>query len=118
MSKVIDSQDLKELGNNIREKRIQRGWSQTKLANRANLSRNAVSSAEGAQSTISVDNLFQLADALGTTLDELAPSRFQHKEDNYVKTQLAQKFRLLPNETQMQLIDSLSAMIDGYLARQ
>ena len=48
----------------MRQARAEKGWSQEKLANEADLNRTYVSAVERAEQNMSVDNIYRLAQAL------------------------------------------------------
>jgi len=56
--------------NHVRSLREQKGWTQAELAQRANVSRTAVSAIEQGQMSPSVDAAIRLAQALGRTVEE------------------------------------------------
>ena len=56
---------------NLKRLRTSAGISQEELAERAGLHRTYVSSIERAQRNVSLENIFQVAEALGTTPAEL-----------------------------------------------
>lgn len=60
------------LSRNLKEFRKKRNWTQQKLAEKANLSYNAITKIEqGAAEHPTLKTLLKLADAFGITLDEL-----------------------------------------------
>jgi transcriptional regulator with XRE-family HTH domain len=59
----------------IRKARLQKGWSQERLADESKLHRNYVGSVERGERNISIDNMEKLAKALGTSLSSLLESR-------------------------------------------
>ena len=59
------------LGENIREKRLKRGWSQAQLAKRLGASSQAISKWERDTSSPSIYNVWDMADVFGCTIDEL-----------------------------------------------
>ena len=62
-----------KLSERIKENRIRCGLSQEKLAEKMDVSRQAVTKWENGQSAPSTENLFRLADIFGTTVDLLLP---------------------------------------------
>ena len=65
-------QELKELlGQNIKKRRVQRKWSQEKLAENTNLTRNTISDIEAGQDFAGAKTLISLAIALETEVYEL-----------------------------------------------
>jgi transcriptional regulator with XRE-family HTH domain len=59
-----------EIANRIREMRIEKGWTQSKLATTMNVKRETVSFMESG-SSLTVDNLFLAAHALGVSFSKL-----------------------------------------------
>lgn len=76
MPKIKENADLLELGERIRQKRIEKNLSQEKLAELIDVTRVTVQRMENAQVAISVEKLFRLAEALECSLEELYPKRF------------------------------------------
>ena len=64
-----------DVGGRLRELRAERGWSLAEVSHRSGLSVSFLSSVERGTSSISVGNLFKLADAYGTTVPGLGPDR-------------------------------------------
>jgi len=70
-----------DLGGRLRALRTERGWSLAGVAAKCGLSISFLSAVERGQSSISVGNLFALADAYGTTVPGLAPDyRTDHRD--------------------------------------
>ena len=61
----------KILGENIRTHRRNAGWSQEKLAEKANLHRNYIGDIERGEENVSVDTLMRIASALKLRLCDL-----------------------------------------------
>ena len=61
----------KVLGNHIQEFRVNKGWSQTELANRVKVSRNTISSIETGQYGPTAYLAMKLCRELNTTFEEL-----------------------------------------------
>lgn len=76
MSKKKFSEDVYEVGGKIRSARIEAGMTQEQLAERAGISGNAVSRYEMGESEMGISMLFRIADATGTSPDELMPERY------------------------------------------
>ena len=64
-----------DVGQRLRDLRTDRGWSLAEVAQRSGLSVSFLSSVERGTSSISVGNLFKLADAYGTTVPGLGSER-------------------------------------------
>jgi transcriptional regulator with XRE-family HTH domain len=62
---------LRRLGENVRQSRTQKGWSQEELAHRSGLHRTYISGIERGRRNPTVLILQQMADALGTEAPEL-----------------------------------------------
>jgi DNA-binding transcriptional MerR regulator/quercetin dioxygenase-like cupin family protein len=62
-----------DLGPRLRALRTSRGWSLAELATKSGLSISFLSAVERGQSSISIGNLFKLADAFSTTVPGLSP---------------------------------------------
>jgi len=60
--------DYEKLGDNIRNYREQRGFTQEKLAELSNISEKHLSKIERGKINIKIDTLVNIADALGTSL--------------------------------------------------
>lgn len=70
-NKGSDRLDYPEIGRQVRRLRRQRGWSQARLAERADLSDTYISHIERATKQVSLNALLRLAAALEVTLDQL-----------------------------------------------
>ena len=116
--RVIDSPDIRELGESVREIRKRLGMSQAQLAEKADLANNTVSRIEGSQINLSVENLFSLADALGVTPNDLSPSRFRVSDSTTALTAINDKYLMLTDENRKLFIASVYALVDGLLIRQ
>ena len=63
--------DYEKLGDNIRNYREQRGFTQEKLAELSNISEKHLSKIERGKINIKIDTLVNIADALGTSVNKL-----------------------------------------------
>lgn len=70
------SPDVYETGKRIRQAREAAGLSQGKLAEKMNMSSNAISRYELGEREMGISILYRFAEALHTTPDKLAPERF------------------------------------------
>ncbi len=71
MGKRAESQELIRLGSRIRERRLACGMSQEALAEKAGISLNTVSRAEGGLTEMYVETFWKLAQALGVDAGDL-----------------------------------------------
>ena len=118
LSKVIDSPDLIEIGKKIRDRRIQLGLSQKELATAVDISYNTVSRIESAQSSCSIESFLTMADILKVTPNELSPARFRYSSSKSPLSALDTKFAQLSPANQQLVLQSISAMLDGFIAQQ
>ncbi len=118
MSKVIDSPDLIEIGKKIRDRRIKLGLSQKELAAAVDISYNTVSRIESAQSSCSIESFLTMADILKVTPNELSPARFRYSSSKSPLSALDTKFAQLSPANQQLVLQSMSAMLDGFIAQQ
>ena len=118
LSRAIDSSDIRELGERVRETRKRLGMTQAQLAEKADMANNTVSRIEGSQINLSAENLFDLADALGVTPNDLSPSRFRTNRDITTTSVLSEKYSKLTEENRELFISAVQAMVDGLLFRQ
>ena len=70
MTSKIDNVN-KKIGLKIKLERIKRNWTQEKLAELANLSKNSIGSIERGQSSPSIETLAGIAEAFGILLNDL-----------------------------------------------
>lgn len=63
---------MKVIGEKIREKRVQKGWSQEELAQKVGVSKMLVSQIERGLRTLTMPVAIEMATAFGCTLDELS----------------------------------------------
>ena len=118
LSKVIDSPDLMEIGKKIRDRRIKLGLSQKELAAAVDISYNTVSRIESAQSSCSIESFLTMADILKVTPNELSPARFRYSSNKSPLSALDTKFAQLSPANQQLVLQSMSAMLDGFIAQQ
>lgn len=118
LSKVIDSPDLIEIGKKIRDRRIKLGLSQKELAAAVDISYNTVSRIESAQSSCSIESFLTMADILKVTPNELSPARFRYSSSKSPLSALDTKFAQLSPANQQLVLQSMSAMLDGFIAQQ
>lgn len=64
--------DYVSIGNRIKEIRIQKGWTQAKLAEESGVEPSNISHIERAATKLSLPTMINIANALSITLDEIA----------------------------------------------
>lgn len=64
---------MAEIGNNVREARLAKGWSMRQLATEAEVSPSLISQIENGHTTPSVRTLYSLAEALSLPVTHLVP---------------------------------------------
>lgn len=73
---MIDTTELRRIvGENVRELREAKGWSQQELADKCGIAREHVSRIENGHMLPSVEVLFAMADAFGVSVDFLRKIR-------------------------------------------
>lgn len=77
--KVVENQDIIEIGNNIQKIRKKNGISQSVLAEKIDVAGNSIYRMEGATTVMGVDKLINIADALNTSPMDILPARFRGK---------------------------------------
>lgn len=76
--------DYEKLGDNIRNYREQRGFTQEKLAELSNISDKHLSKIERGKINIKIDTLVNIANALGTSVDKLLLDASSYIEPDYI----------------------------------
>ena len=116
------------LGEKIKACRQAAGMSQEKVAELVGVSRQAVTKWEANQSAPNTENLFKLAEILGTTVDFLLASReaenFPAEQISYLykmeeeKKAKARQTRLRSNLLLTLLVDTFSSIWQGVFSQQ
>lgn len=81
-------EELVILGDNIYEKRTEKGLSQEQLALDAGVTVSSIYRVERAQVNIRFDNLLKIAKVLECSLEDLCPTKFVDKKDQRKKKNL------------------------------
>jgi y4mF family transcriptional regulator len=68
------------VGQRIKDRRAELGWTQEQLAQKAGISKSFLSELENGKRSVSADNLLDLARALGVSLDYLMTGKEMEKE--------------------------------------
>jgi transcriptional regulator with XRE-family HTH domain len=67
----VNEVDYVKIGRRIRETRVKKGWQQSELAHRANLTASHMSHIETAQTKLALPTLVKIANALSVSVDDL-----------------------------------------------
>ena len=120
MPKIVDSTDIRELGENILRKRLENHMTQEELGYFAGVSGNTVHLYESAQIIMKVDKLFLLVDALGCTANDLCPERLMQKQIHIemLCDEVMNKFRKLSTQNQIVVMTTLNTLVNGMLEQQ
>ena len=113
MSNEVFNPDFIEVGDLIRKCRENASMTQADLSEKAGFGEKTLSRLEMGKSNMRIDTFFTLADALGVTPNDIAPSRLTSKRKDHRFTDLESKFNHL-NEKQKQLIyDTMASLMNG-----
>ena len=95
--------DYEKLGDNIRNYREQRGFTQEKLAELSNISDKHLSKIERGKINIKIDTLVNIANALGTSVDKLLLDASSYVELDYI-SQITYHLSKLSQEEQARIL--------------
>lgn len=107
-----------ELGHRITELRKQKGWSQTELANKINLSYPQMSRYEIKGTQPPADTLKKIADVLGTTVDYLISGATDEKaKANLKDSDLLNQFKAVDTMPEKDK-NVIKLLIDAFITKQ
>ena len=113
LSNEVYNPDFIEVGDLIRKCRENACMTQADLSEKAGFGEKTLSRLEMGKSNMRIDTFFTLADALGVTPNDIAPSRLTSKKKDRRFTDLETKFNHL-NEKQKQLVyDTMAHLMNG-----
>lgn len=120
MPKIVDSTDIRELGENILRKRLENRMTQEDLGYFVGVSGNTVHLYESAQIIMKVDKLFLLVDALGCTANDLCPERLMRKQVHIemLREDVMSKFQKLSTQNQIVVLTTLNTLVNSMLEQQ
>ena len=95
--------DYEKSGDNIRNYREQRGFTQEKLAELSNISDKHLSKIERGKINIKIDTLVNIANALGISVDKLLLDVSSYVEQNYI-SQITYHLSKLSKEEQARIL--------------
>lgn len=95
--------DYEKLGDNIRNYREQRGFTQEKLAELSNISDKHLSKIKRGKINIKIDTLVNIANALGTSVDKLLLDASSYVELDYI-SQITYHLSKLSQEEQARIL--------------
>lgn len=116
----MDSPDLIEFGNKMKNRRKKLNISQEELAERIDISNNTIHRIESAQTTTSIQTLFQIMDTLKTTPEDLLPSRFCENE-NHINSELdmiAVLWKKMNSSNQKVAYPVILSLLNGLIQQQ
>lgn len=117
MPKQIASQDMREVGENIRSRRREIGMTQVQLASAAQLGENTIQRIESGQAQPTVESLFRIAKALGVTPNDLAPTYYEFTSTHNEFEELLTQFELLNESDKKSFLNSAHIFMAGLRAR-
>lgn len=120
MPKIVDSTDIRELGENILRKRLENHMTQEDLGYFVGVSGNTVHLYESAQIIMKVDKLFLLVEALGCTANDLCPERLMQKQIHIemLREDVMSKLQKLSTQNQIVVLTTLNTLVNGMLEQQ
>ena len=120
MPKIVDSTDIRELGENILRKRLENHMTQEDLGEYIGISSNTIHLYESGQIIMKVDKLFLLIDALECTVNDLCPERFIKKQIHMemLNEEVMCKFQKLSTQNQIVVLTTLNTLINGLLEQK
>lgn len=117
MPKQIASQDMREVGENIRSRRKEIGMTQVQLASAAQLGENTIQRIESGQAQPTVESLFRIAKALGVTPNDLSPTYYEFTSTHNEFEELLTQFELLNESDKKSFLNSAHIFMAGLRAR-
>lgn len=113
MKELLDTQLIKEIGNRVKNYRIEKGYSQKKLAEMAMVSPSCITRLENGNTMVSVCTLKNIAVALDVPITLLVSddSEMDSKELNL----LQEKLTCCPQEKRHELIQMFERIVDVFL---
>ena len=120
MPKIVDSTDIRELGENILRKRLENHMTQEDLGYFVGVSGNTVHLYESAQIIMKVDKLFLLVEALGCTANDLCPERLMQKQIHIemLLEDVISKLQKLSTQNQIVVLTTLNTLVNSMLEQQ
>lgn len=112
-TKFAPTDDLIEVGSLIRKWRENIGMTQLELSEKAGLGEKTISRLEIGKSNMRIDTLFTLADALGITPNDMAPSRFVSLKKDSLFADLMSRVHLLDEEKRRLVFDVILLLVNG-----
>ena len=110
-----NEQELIAFGNNMRERREALGLSQDDVADRTNLSGNAISRYELGTSEPGALTFHKIAKALETNADNLAPGAYKAEPAEQTEiAKISEAFGKLPEREQAVAYQAIMAMLCGF----
>lgn len=120
MPKMVVSTEIRELGDNILQKRMKHNLTQEQLGNLVGITGNTIHLYESAQSIMKVDKLFLLIEALGCDPNDICPKHLNTKrlQEKLRYSDLELKYAELNEANQQVVLGTLSTLINSLLEQQ
>ena len=120
MPKMVVSTEIRELGENILQKRMKHNLTQEQLGNLVGITGNTIHLYESAQSIMKVDKLFLLIEALGCDPNDICPKHLNAKrlQEKLRYSDLELKYAELNEANQQVVLSTLSTLINSLLEQQ
>ena len=120
MPKMVVSTEIRELGDNILQKRLKHNLTQEQLGNLVGITGNTIHLYESAQSVMKVDKLFLLIEALGCNPNDICPKHLNTKQlqEKLHYGDLESKFFELNEANQQVILNTVHTLINGLLEQQ
>lgn len=120
MPKMVVSTEIRELGDNILQKRMKHNLTQEQLGNLVGITGNTIHLYESAQSIMKVDKLFLLIEALECDPNDICPKHLNTKrlQEKLRYSDLELKYAELNEANQQVVLGTLFTLINSLLEHQ
>ncbi|MCD7957306.1 MAG: helix-turn-helix domain-containing protein [Lachnospiraceae bacterium] len=121
MAKKEWKSDLELTGERIKARRKELHMTQTQLAEElgGSVTNRTISEYECGKHEMGIQTLYDLADVLETTPDQLAPARCSERKGSDPRMdELSRKFASLDEDAKDQAFEWMMSMLEGYAARR
>ena len=118
LAEINYKQELVEIGNNIREYRKKKNFTQEQIAEMADASVNTIHRAENGVNKLPLDTFLAISDALDVPIEKLCPVRFSNatRSDNMKKVEFT--FERLTKNNQQIVMETIMPLMNVLLKQQ